>query len=76
MSDVVGTACVGYLDDGAAGEGPGWYWWDEEYPHAGVCGPFADEQAARASALEMAYESVITDCTLSFPVATEKEGST
>lgn len=64
-------ACVGWIDDAA--DGPGWYWWDEQYPDEGVCGPFSDEQAARESALEMGYRYVITDCTLSFPAASSTE---
>ncbi len=26
--------------------GEGWYWWEEEYPEEGVCGPYPTKAAA------------------------------
>jgi hypothetical protein len=32
--------------DRTSHDGPGWYYWDEEYPEEGACGAFPTKEAA------------------------------
>lgn len=36
--------------DAASHDGPGWYWWDAEYPDEGSTGAFATRDEAEADA--------------------------
>jgi hypothetical protein len=42
-------------------DGPGWYYYDDEYQDEGSCGAFATRQEAEAHAREAGYEVRLGD---------------
>ena len=44
-----------------AHDGPGWYWYYDEYPYEGVCGAFDTCEEATAAAAENPSHRVISE---------------
>lgn len=54
MSESKDTAILAFF---TGDKGAGWYYWDQEYPEEGACGPFGSDEEAEAHALK-AYDCV------------------